>query len=129
MSSSNRVHFEHANPILTVTDMPAAVAYYVGVLGFEEASWGDENFTYVSRDGAGIYLVRGGAARTGSWVWIGVDDVEVLYEELKDTDARIHHEPANYPWALEIRVEDLDGNVLRIGSDSKQDRPHENWRD
>jgi uncharacterized glyoxalase superfamily protein PhnB len=128
VSDTHHTRFECANPILRVEEMSAAVRYYVDVLGFEEASWGDEYFTCVNRDKAGIYLSKGGQGHTGSWVWIGVEDVEELYEELKAKGARILHEPANYPWALKIRVEDLDGNVLRIGSDSKRDRPYEAWR-
>jgi hypothetical protein len=31
--------------------------------------------------------------------------------------------PTNFPWALEMQVEDPDGNVLRIGSEPKTDRP------
>lgn len=61
-------------------------------------------------------VVDNGQGHTGSWVWIGVTDVEKLYEELKARGARIRHEPRNYPWVLEMHVEDVDGNVLRIGS-------------
>ncbi len=128
MSDAYHTRFECADPILRVEDMPAAVRYYVEVLGFEQASWGDDNFTCVTRDAAAIYLCKGDQGHTGSWVWIGVEDVEKLYEELKANGAKIRQEPTNYPWALEIRVEDLDGNVLRMGSDSKQDRPYETWR-
>jgi len=128
VSDALHTRFECADPILRVEDMSAAVRYYVDVLGFEQASWGDDSFTCVSRDGASIYLSKGDQGHTGSWVWIGVGDVEKLYEELEANGAKIQHEPTNYPWALEIRVEDLDGNVLRMGSDPKTDRPYEAWR-
>jgi len=125
VSNTHRTRFECANPILRVEDMSAAVRYYVEVLGFEQAGWGGDDFTYVSRDGAGIYLAEGDQGHAGSWVWIGVENVEELYEELKATGARIRQEPTHYPWALEMRVEDLDGNVLRIGSDPNEDQPDE----
>ena len=125
MSGMRRTRFECADPILRVEDMSAAVRYYVDVLGFEQANWGDDSFTCVSRDGAGIYLSQGSQGNVGSWVWVGVADAEALYEELKASGARIQHPPANYPWALEVRVEDLDGNVLRMGSDLREDRPYE----
>jgi hypothetical protein len=32
-------------------------------------------------------------------------------------------EPRNFEWAYEMRVEDLDGNVLRIGSEPRSDIP------
>jgi len=46
-----------------------------------------------------------------------------LYEDLRKTGARIRHPPSNYEWAYEMQIEDLDGNVLRIGSDPKKDQP------
>jgi predicted enzyme related to lactoylglutathione lyase len=125
VSNPHRTHFERCDPILRVADMPAAVRYYVEVLGFAPAPWGDDNFTSVSRDGATIYLCQGAQGHPGTWVWIGVADVEQLYEELQATGAIIRQPPTNYPWALEMRVEDLDGHVLRIGSDAKEDRPYE----
>src|SRR5439155_5030557 len=65
MSDTHRTRFECADPILRVENMPAAVRYYVDVLGFEQASWGDDNFTCVSRDRAGIYLSKGDQGHTG----------------------------------------------------------------
>ena len=61
----------------------------------------------------------------GAWIWIGVEDVEKLYEEFKASGVKIRRPPANYPWALEMQIEDPDGNVLRLGSDPKSDRPFE----
>lgn len=128
VANSSRTRFEHATPILRVEDMVAAVRYYVDVLGFSAAEWGDEWFTCVCRDGAALYLCRGAQGHTGGWAWIGVEDAEALYEELKGRGARLRQGPANYPWALEIHVEDPDGNVLRMGSEPKTDRPLEAWR-
>jgi hypothetical protein len=39
------------------------------------------------------------------------------------------HEPTNYPWALEIQVEDPDGNILRIGSEPMENEPTGEWLD
>ena len=123
-----QTRFEQANPILRVEDMARAVRYYVDVLGFEQASWGDDHFGCVSRGGASIYLARGEQGHTGSWVWIGVSDAEAVHAEIAARGARIRHGPTNYSWALEVRVEDPDGNVLRMGSDPKTDRPYQPWK-
>ncbi len=112
-----RVRFEGSQPILRVEDMAASLRFYVDALGFENASWGSEDFTSVSRDQAAIYLCRGGQGRGGAWVWIGVDDVEKLHEECKAGEVTIRLPPTHYPWALEMQVEDPDGNVLRFGSE------------
>jgi predicted enzyme related to lactoylglutathione lyase len=120
-SSVERTRFECANPILSVTDMARSLQYYVEVLGFSNAEWGSDEFTCVTRDGAGIYLSEGDQGQPGTWVWIGVDDVEVLYEEYKDRGAMIWRPPENFPWAREMKVRDPDGHVLRFGSDPKED--------
>jgi len=119
---------EGSTPILRVSDMAASLRYYVDVLGFTNAPWGNDEFTCVSRvDRAGIYLCRGGQGQPGTWVWVGAADVEALYEEFKASGAKIRHAPQNYPWALEMKVEDPDGHVLRFGSEPRADRPFENF--
>ena len=114
-----RTKFEHATPILSVADMKRSLRYYLHVLGFSNAEWGNDEFTCVSRDGANIYLCQGGQGNPVTWVWLGVEDVEALYEEYKASGARILHAPASLPWAREIKVEDPDGHVLRFGSDPR----------
>jgi len=97
--------------------MKAALAFYVGVLGFENAAWGTDDFTSVNRNRAGIYLCRGAQGRGGAWVWIGVKDVRRLYQEFQARGVAVRLPPTNYPWALEMQIEDPDGNVLRLGSE------------
>lgn len=117
------VYFEGSAPILRVEDMAASLHFYVNLLGFNSAAWGNDDFTNVSRDGAGIYLCRGGQGRGGAWVWIGVEDAEKLHEECKARGVAIRLPPTNYSWALEMQVEDPDGNVLRLGSEPKPAGP------
>jgi hypothetical protein len=81
-----RVRFEGSQPILRVEDMDASLRFYVGLLGFENATWGNGDFTSVSRDAAAIYLCRGGQGLGGAWVWIGAEDVEKLHNEFLTHD-------------------------------------------
>ncbi len=113
----SRTYFENSQPILRVEDMKAALAFYVDKLGFQNASWGTEDFTSVNRDRAGIYLCRGGQGRGGAWVWIGVEDATRLHDELVAHGVAIRMPLTNFNWALEFHVEDPDGNVLRFGSE------------
>ncbi len=122
----SKTRFEHAEPILSVTDMARSVEYYVGTLGFKNADWGSDMFTFVSRDMAGIYLCQGGQGHAGTWVWVGVEDVAMLHEEYKASGARIRKAPENYPWAYEMHVEDPDGHVLRFGSEPRPNSPFAN---
>ena len=122
-----RTKFEHAEPILRVADMGASVHYYTRVLGFVNAEWGSDDFTVVSRDGASIYLCRGSQGQPGTWAWVGVEDADALYREYLQAGACVRQPPRNYPWALEIHVEDPDGHTLRFGSDPLTDRPFDTW--
>lgn len=116
-TKDRHVGFEVSAPILRVENMEASLHFYVDLLGFENASWGNNDFTHVKRDGAGIYLCRGDQGRGGAWVWIGVEDAEKLHEECKSRGVAIRLPPTNHSWALEMQVEDPDGNVLRFGSE------------
>jgi predicted enzyme related to lactoylglutathione lyase len=118
-SSQASVHFENSAPILRVEDMQASLRFYGDLLGFKNASWGSADFTSVNRDHAGIYLCRGGRGDGRAWIWVGVKDAEKLYEEYKARGVTIRMPPTNYSWALEMQVEDPDGNVIRFGSEPK----------
>ena len=72
----DRVRFEGSQPILRVENMQAALRFYVDDLGFENAHWGTEDFTGISRDHAAIHLCRGGQGRGGAWIWIRVEDAQ-----------------------------------------------------
>jgi predicted enzyme related to lactoylglutathione lyase len=96
--------------------MGESLRYYVDVLGFRNAEWGDDNFTCVNRDAAGIYLCRGCQGSPNTWVWIGVEDARALYEELKTSGAKVRHAPRNYSWALEIHVEDPDRSMTGLSN-------------
>jgi catechol 2,3-dioxygenase-like lactoylglutathione lyase family enzyme len=120
-SDAKRTRFEHANPILRVVDLARSVRYYVDVLGFVNAEWGGDDFTCVTRDGASIYLCEGDQGQPGTWVWVGVEDVEALHDEYSQRGAIIVEPPRNFPWAREMKVGDPDGHVLRLGSDPHDD--------
>ena len=61
------IRFECSEPILRVENMEASLAFYVNLLGFENASWGNEDFTHIARGDAGIYLCRGDQGRGQAW--------------------------------------------------------------
>ena len=128
-TANKRTRFKHAEPILRVSDMAATVRYYTEALGFVNAEWGSEHFSGVLRDQVLIYLCRGAQGQPGTWAWVGVEDVNALYEEYIQSGARVRHPPRNYPWALEIHVEDPDGHVLRFGSEPMSDRSFDDWAD
>jgi catechol 2,3-dioxygenase-like lactoylglutathione lyase family enzyme len=122
------MNFHPATPILRVSSLEASVAWYTGVLGFV-VDFGNRWFASVSRGRCTFFLCEGDQGHPGSWAWVGVGDVEVLLEEFLAKGAKVRQPPTNHPWALEMQIEDPDGNVLRFGSDPKEGQPFGEWLD
>ena len=117
------VEFEGVNPIFRVSNLEASVDYYVRVLGFQ-LNWSEPGIiASVARGRTDIFLCEGDQGHLGTWIWIGISDADALLEEYRASGAKIRHPPTNYAWAYEMQVEDLDGNVLRLGSEPKDDEP------
>jgi uncharacterized glyoxalase superfamily protein PhnB len=116
---------ECITPILSVASLWASIRYYVQVLGFR-VDWGDEEgseMASVSRDGHSIMVCQGGQGQSGTWLWIGVEDIEPFFEQFRSGGATVRQTPVNRPWAYEMQIEDPDGHVLRFGSEPKPQPP------
>lgn len=112
-------------PILSVASVAASIGYYVDVLGFH-LDWAEgepATMASVSRDGHAIMLCEGDQGHPGTWVWIGVHDIEPLCEQYSTRGVRFRQQPTNYRWAYEMQVEDPDGHVLRFGSEPRAEPP------
>ena len=99
---------------LRVQDLSTSLIYYCEVLGFSR-DWTTGQFAGLSRDGWSIYLCERGQGQLGTWLWIGVEDVDRMYGECQSKGAIIRREITSYPWAREFLVADPDGHVLRFG--------------
>jgi uncharacterized glyoxalase superfamily protein PhnB len=124
--------FRRVTPILRVTDLDLSLKHYADVFGFT-VNWRDDDgnsFASVCRGECHLFLSSGDQGHAGSWLWIGVGDVDELHEELLARGAKVRQPPANYPWgSREMHVEDPDGNVLRFGSENKPGEPFGDWLD
>lgn len=116
-------------PVFHVRNVEASVAYYLNTLGFKLDFRASKGFASVSRQQCNIFLTDDKQSQPRMWVWVGVEDVRALHAQYVKSGARIRNPPNNFEWALEMQVEDLDGNVLRIGSDCEKDQPLGIWRD
>ncbi len=125
--TSRKPDFEAMQPILPVADLARSVDYYVNALGFKLDF--HESIASVSRGRCALFLVEGDQGNPGAWVWIGVHDVDAIHREYVTAGAKIRQPPTNFAWAYEMQVEDLDGNVLRIGCEPKPKQPFGPWRD
>ncbi|MGA3213161.1 MAG: VOC family protein [Terriglobales bacterium] len=129
MSESSTNTFGGAMPVFRVKDVEASIAYYRDVLGFQLRWGGGTDFACVARDKCSIMLTNDNQSQPRMWVWVGVGDVRTLHAQYVSAGAKIRNPPNNFDWALEMQVEDLDGNVLRLGSDPEKDQPLGIWRD
>ncbi len=115
---------ENIAPILNVSDISKSLTFYVDLLGFKNAQWGDEHFTSINRDNTGIYLCKGHQGGAGTWIWVGFNgDINHLHAYLKSKAVTIKLPPTNFSWAYELQVEDPDGHIIRFGTDPRSEAP------
>ena len=129
MAELQAVRIGHAVPIFRVQDLDASISYYVERLGFA-VQWRDDPLASVGRDRMSLMLSAGDQGEPGTWIWVATSDVDALYAELQARGAALRHPPTNYPWgSRECQITDLDGHVLRFGSESRPDEPYGPWLD
>src|SRR5262245_21423073 len=90
------VHVECIIPILRVNNLQDSVRYYVDVLGFS-IDWHDAPMASVSRDGRPIMLCEGEQGHAGTWVWIGVGDIQPLFDDFRAKGVKFRQLPTNRP--------------------------------
>jgi catechol 2,3-dioxygenase-like lactoylglutathione lyase family enzyme len=115
--------FKLAIPVLHVTNSAAAEEFYCNRLGFRQefAHRGDETmpdpcYMGLSRDAARLHVSSfSGDGISGGVVFLLVDDVDGLHEELLRKGVRIDLEPTDQTWGnREMYVKDPDGNSIRF---------------
>jgi len=118
---TERARFCRSTPILSMKSVPSSIDYYVKCLAFQLAwDWGEPvTFACVTRGDVSIFLCKDTQGHPGTWVHVGVDDVDQLYREYNSSGALIKQPPTNFPWgSREMNVEDLDGHRLRLSSEA-----------
>lgn len=116
--------FGKSIPVFRVADVRASVKYYEQALGFTTAPWSNDSFASVARDHCNIFLTSDKQSQPRMWVWVGIEgNVRELHAEFQQSGAKIRNPPNNFEWALEMQIEDLDGNVIRFGSDPEDGQP------
>ena len=112
---------ENTIPVLPVKNLIKSIEYYTKTLGFKE-DWRGGAIGSVSYDGCSIMLSELTNSTDPGWVWIGVQDA-TLFDAYMSKGVRVHQKRMNYEWAYEMKFEDLDGNILWLGTESRDDIP------
>ena len=116
-----------ANVRYLVRDVDAALAFYVGALGFELAErWGPP-FAMVRRGDLSLWLAGpsssaarpmpdGRAPEPGGWnrFVVEVEDLEPIVERLREAGATFRNDIVNGPGGRQILVDDPDGNPIEL---------------
>jgi predicted lactoylglutathione lyase len=120
MNHSNQ-QVECVIPVLAVADIRRSVDFYLKVLGFQ-SDWSGDRVAGVSRGGHAVMLSQDLPDTARNWVWIGLHD-DTLFAEWRSRGVKVRQEPQNHAWAYEMKFEDLDGNVLWLGTETRKDLP------
>jgi len=126
-----KFEFPAAVPEIPVTDMNAALDYYVSKLGFN-LDWGgtEGGIAGVSKGNCRMFLTdrdfreqHGNAPPVTIWLNLNSKQaVDELYEIWNANEARIISAPESKPWKLhEFTLSDLDGNLFRVFYDFSKD--------
>ena len=124
-----KTRVERINPYLFVRDIPESIRYYVQTLGFEPYIE-TPNVGIIECDGHQIHFIaKTGDGDTPQRVWIGVEDIGILYEQFMENGVEFFQGPTNYSWAYQMIITDPDGNLLIFGSGPRQDEPYDDLTD
>ena len=111
-----------AATVLPVDDVARSLDYYRDKLGFEGHAYERDPATYgyASRARCNLHFAHtpGQSAHPNGFfdVYVYVDDIDGLYDELRARGADILNAPVETDYGLrEIRVRDPDGYVLAFG--------------
>ena len=119
--------FEQAIPVLHVSNSAAAEEFYCHRLGFRrrfayrvDESKPDPCYMGLERDGAHLHVSSfSGDGVSGGVVYLRVNDVDGLYDDLRLQNVNIAMEPTDQTWGnREMYVKDPDGNSLRFVRES-----------
>jgi len=104
-------------------DIGVTAEFYVSKLGFNvHAIFPDHGHLIVIRDDAEIHFWQANnedharSIGSNSSCYIRVEEVSVLFEELKQRAAPFGYELTEQPWGMkEMQIDDPYGNAIRFG--------------
>ena len=114
-------------PLIVVTDMERSKEFYTDILGQSISMDAGENVTF--QEGFSLHERSHFArlidldptdlpapASMDKELYFEADDLDTLFERLKEEDVRFLHEVREQPWMQRvIRIFDPDGNIIEIG--------------
>ncbi|PSL31252.1 VOC family protein [Dyadobacter jiangsuensis] len=108
-------------PLLLVSNLEHAIAFYVRQLGFALAFTYEGFYAGIEKDGHSIHLktdynaARGGAQKSNDEeldLLFSVDNVAMLFEEISKKDIEIVQPLREMPYGSEFYITDPDGHLI-----------------
>ena len=113
-----QVECERQHPGLAVPDVPAAVAFYTGRLGFTTGfTWGEPpTFAGVNLGEVQLFLQQGKPSPGGSSVYYAVGDADELFAYHQANGVDVVEPPGDREYGLrDYTIRDLNGYYLTFG--------------
>lgn len=110
--------------VLAVLDLEVSTRFYMDVLGFRrDFGDGSDGWSFLSRDNFKVMLGEcrdampaGELGDHSYYVYLIVEGVDQLHEEVSSRGAEILSVPANKPWGLrEFGIRTVDGHRIQFG--------------
>ncbi len=109
---------ENIIPVFPVKNIKAAKNFYLSQLGFR-LDWDAGMICSISRDAHCLMLSEGTEARSPAMAWIGLETDALMRHAIKNRLV-IHQEARNDDFAYHMKIKDIDGNILWLGTEKKQ---------
>ena len=113
---SASTQWNHANPVLEVSDVSRAIAYYRDVFGLIPSWMWEDRIGGVHTDHSSIEIYVSRAEQPSrSRLAVFVDDADAAHERYLTAGAEIVDELKTQPWGLRgFTVRDPDGNLVDV---------------
>lgn len=112
--------FVQASPVLHVKDPGASARYYRDVLGFT-FDFEMDHYAVVWKENAAIHFCSGKDEPSGVHVFLWVEDVDSLFDEMKQRGATVTSPPETQPYGIrECSFRDPNNVTLIFGQDDEQ---------
>jgi catechol 2,3-dioxygenase-like lactoylglutathione lyase family enzyme len=113
---STPTQWNHANPVLEVSDVARAIAFYRDVFGLIPSWMWEDRIGGVHTDQSSIEIYVSRAEQPlPSRLAVFVDDADAAHEQYRTAGAEIVGELKTQPWGLRgFTVRDPDGNLIDV---------------
>ena len=123
--------WNHANPVLEVSDVSRAIAYYRDVFGLTPSWMWEDRIGGVHTDDSSIEIYVSRAEQPSrSRLAVFVDDADAAHERYRTAGAEIVDELKTQPWGLRgFTVRDPDGNLVDVAQQVHSPTGRSEYRD